>query len=128
MRRFVLLLPLALAACATEQESCINSVNREMRVLNNLIDETRMNVTRGYALEEKSEVVVIEKMCRTPQKDGTVVVTPCNETITNTIEVPKAIDLNAEQAKLDSLIQRRNAMEPNVSTAIQQCIAQYPET
>ncbi len=56
MNRLVLTLAiLTLAACATPQERCEARVTRELRTINELIDETRANLQRGYALETRTE-------------------------------------------------------------------------
>ena len=51
-----LVLPLVLAACATPRESCLSSVGQQGRVIDALISQTRGNVARGYAIEEREEL------------------------------------------------------------------------
>lgn len=129
MTKALLLLPLALtvAACATPRERCLNDANRELRVMASLIQETQENLARGYALDTRQEVTTIEKTCNVRQEDGSVLRTPCPEVITTDYQVPVAIDLNAEEAKLQSLLQRQTQMLAASQAAAQQCIATYPE-
>lgn len=127
MKRVFLLLPLALAACATPQEQCINRADDNLTVLNQLIATTQANIDRGFALVEKEQVVIVESTCASPQPDGSTVYTPCQETMVETTLVPTAIDLNAESAKLQSLLTRRSQEQQSVQNAIQQCRATYPE-
>lgn len=127
MRRALILLPLLLAACATPREQCINDVTRELRVLNGLVTETQQNISRGYALEEVQEVRVIRTTCTGNNDDGSTFTFPCEETQTFNRDVPVAIDLNAERAKLNSLLERQAQLERATDAAIQQCVATYPE-
>lgn len=128
MRPALFLLPLvALAACATPREQCINNVTRETRVLDSLINETRANLSRGYAIEETKDVRTLTRTCRGRNEDGSTFRYPCNETETFTTERPVAIDLNAERAKLESLLERQEQNRANANQAVAQCIATHPE-
>ena len=128
MRPALLVLPLAvLAACATPREQCISSVTRDLRILNALISETQGNLSRGYAIEESQEVRVLNRTCRAENDDGSVFRFPCDETETFTTTRPVAIDLNAEQAKLNSLLERQRAAKAASDQAVLQCIQSNPE-
>lgn len=128
MRKSLVLLPLILlAACGTPREQCIAGANSQVRVLDGLIAETRANISRGYALEEQQEIRVINSTCTGTNQDGTTFTFPCEDTQTRTRRVPVAIDLNAEQAKLASLEQRRAQEARAAEARIQQCVRQYPE-
>jgi len=129
MRSSLVLLPLlALAACATPREACIGSAQREMRVVNALVAETQGNIARGYAIEERQEIRTVRGSCPVFGPDGGQIgTTPCEQPETVTVKVPVAIDLNAEQAKLRSLLQRQAQMESQTQARIQQCIATNPE-
>lgn len=128
MRPALIMLPLiVLAACATPREQCINTATRDTKVLSSLIAETRGNLARGYALEERQEVRTRTRTCRGSNEDGSTFVYPCNETETFTSTVPVAIDLNAERAKLTSLEERFAQTQAASNQAVLQCIAAYPE-
>lgn len=129
MRRATLaLLPLAvLAACATPREQCISTVTRDARVLEQLINQTRGNLNRGYALEERQEIRTFPKRCTGENADGVEFTYRCDETRTITTEVPTAIDLNAERAKLASLETRYAQTKAAADQAVLQCISTYPE-
>ena len=128
MRAALILLPLvALAACGTPRERCINEVTSNQRTLNALIAETQANIDRGYALAERSDVVTIDRTCTQTLESGEQFRFPCDEVMTREYKVPVAIDLNAEQAKLQSLLQRREAMASTVKDGINQCVAIHPE-
>ena len=128
MRPALVLLPvIALAACATPREQCIADATRDTRVLSSLINETRANLSRGYALEERQDVRTVTRSCRAENKDGTAFLFPCNQTETFTTSVPVAIDLNAEQSKLASLEERFVLTQASSNQAVAQCIQIHPE-
>ena len=128
MRPALIVLPVvALAACATPREQCINDVTRETRILSSLIAETEGNIARGYALEERQEVRTINSRCSGSTPDGDEFTFPCKDTQTFTSTAPVAIDLNAERAKLASLQDRFVQMQATSNQAVAQCIRVHPE-
>lgn len=127
MRPFLLLLPLLLAACATPRETCIAEATRDLRVINALVAQTRANLERGYAIAEDEDLRTLYRTCRVENADGTTGVYTCPTTQVVTREVPVAIDLNAERAKLESLVERQAQLESAVQPALRQCMALYPQ-
>ncbi|MGB8815084.1 MAG: hypothetical protein WCC57_18035, partial [Paracoccaceae bacterium] len=57
---------LALTACGTPQEQCINRNTRDIRVIDRLIAETETNLSRGYALEEVTYYRHVWNRCGPP--------------------------------------------------------------
>jgi hypothetical protein len=131
MRRLALLSLLILTACGTPQEQCINRNTRDLRTIQSLVNETQANITRGYAIEEYTVYVPVWQICEIPvQTDPTKPAPPpryCFEQEPQTRTRPKAIDLRAEGAKLDSLLERRDQLARAAEPVIAQCKAQYPE-
>ncbi|MEJ6402834.1 hypothetical protein [Yoonia sp. 2307UL14-13] len=128
MRPALILLPLAaLAACATPREQCINNALRETRIVDALVNETRANIARGYAIEEDQEVRTVPRRCTGERSDGTEFRYWCNDVQTIETSRPVAIDLNAEQAKLESLLERQAQNRAASDQRITQCIAAHPE-
>ncbi|WP_296423150.1 hypothetical protein [Yoonia sp.] len=128
MRRAIFILPLlVLVACATPREACINDAIRDVRILDALIVQTRGNLARGYALEERQDVRTLRRTCRGRNEDGSTFIYRCDEVETFTTTVPVAIDLNAEREKLVSLEERQRQNRINADTAVGQCIAIHPE-
>ncbi len=128
MRPALIILPLVvLAACATPREQCINDVTRDTRVLSSLINETRANLARGYAIEERQEVRTVRSTCRGRDDEGESFRFRCDKTDTFKTTVPIAIDLNVERAKLASLEERFAQMQGTSNQAVAQCIAVHPE-
>jgi hypothetical protein len=128
MNKIVLILPLlALAACATPRESCISSAQRELRTVDSLIAQTQGNINRGYAVAEVQDVRTRRTRCTGTNADGSTFTFPCEETDTVRRQVPVAINIAEERAKLASLQQQRERLAPATQAAIQQCVALHPE-
>lgn len=128
MRAFLVLVPLvALAACATPREACIAGASHDLRVVNQLIAQTQANLARGYGLETRQDVVNVNRMCQAKQSDGSILRYPCDDIEVRDRRVPVALDLKAEQAKLDSLLKRQRELQTTTDAAIRQCVASYPE-
>ncbi|MFM7333432.1 MAG: hypothetical protein ACKO1H_03310 [Tabrizicola sp.] len=130
MKRLAILALGGLAACGTPQEQCINRNTRDLRTVDQLIAETQGNLGRGYAFET---VTVYEDewvYCpQAPVAEGQPTPPPrlCLDERPVTEKRPKAIDLNAEARKLDSLQAKRRDLARQAEGVIAQCKAQYPE-
>ena len=122
-----LLAALALAACETPRESCLSSASRELTVVDSLIRETQGNLQRGYAIDRDQVVSVDHDFCRVQRRDGSVRLRPCDRTHVQNVRRPVAVDLRAEQAKLDSLLERRAALASQTAARQRACVATYPE-
>ena len=134
MRALILPGLLFLAACGTPQQQCIARETRDLRVVDRLIDETQGNLDRGYAFEEVT-VFTTEYVDCTPQvvvPEGAPVPVVerrlCLEDVPETVQRPVAIDLAAEQRKLDSLLIKRRDLLARAEGVIAACKAAYPET
>ncbi len=127
MRRILFVLPLLAAACATPREACISQASSDLRTLNSLIAETQANIARGFTYVTKQEVITTKSFCELTNQDGSISTYPCDDVETIEHREPVAIDLNVEQAKLSSMIQRQKVLESQVNAAVQQCVATYPE-
>ena len=114
------------AACATPREACLSQVNKDQRVLERLVVDTRSNLERGYAIETQQKIREVRAVCKSTLPDGTVINIRCKQTQVREVRVPVAIDLNAERAKLASLEERQQQMQANAQVARQQCLAANP--
>ena len=117
MRRYLVLFLLPLAACATPQEACISNATKDIRVLDKLIATTRGNVNRGYAIETQEFFETEKQVCG--EVGGKKVY--CDVAVADTRDVPVAIDLNAEQSKLNSLVTKRDQLVVQAESVIAQC-------
>lgn len=129
MRQFIFALPLlALAACETPREACINDVARELRTVNALIAQTRGNLDRGFALERRQETREVRSTCRGVTESGESVRVRCDETRVRNVNVPVTIDLAQERVKLQQLQSRQANLQRQTQQSIAQCQALYPES
>jgi hypothetical protein len=128
-----LILMVLLAACGTPQEQCINRETRDLRVVERLIAETQGNLDRGYAFEEVTVYstewvdctpqVVVPEGQPVPEVDRKL----CLDDVPETVRRPVAIDLGAEQRKLDSLIVKRRDLTARAQAVVAACKEAYPE-
>lgn len=123
---------LALAACGTPQERCINRASAESRNLQALLAEVDGNLARGYAYETYEVPVASWDMCGYDtfrRRDGAMVSRPhmCLDTDTVTARRPVPIDPQSEKRKRDALIARLNALRPQLDANLAACRATYPE-
>lgn len=130
MKRLSFLVLGLLAACGTPQEQCIARNTRDLRTVDRLITETEGNLQRGFALET---VTRFEDYWGTCIERGTVggelvaLTRPCLQERSFTEQRPKAIDLNAEARKLESLKAKRGDLARDAKPVIAQCKAEFPE-
>lgn len=132
MRRLSVLVLVALAACGTPQEQCINRETREIRSLQRLLGEVEGNLARGYAWEEYEVPMTRWEVCgydRITRRDGSVIEKPrmCLEDYTVTRQRQVAIDPAAESRKAEGLRKKIKQLTPQAQAAIAACKAQYPE-
>lgn len=120
---------LALAACATPQERCINGLTGEISTLDRLIAESRAVIARGYGYQ--TDVVMmpdwVDCTPRPTQANPTPKARMCFEDVPQEMRRAVAVDLDAEQAKLASMERRRAEKARAVAPAIEVCRATYPE-
>lgn len=130
MRSILILLPVTLlAACGTPQERCISRETRDLRVVERLAEETRLNIDRGYAMEEYTVIVPEWEQCeqRFDKEGKPLPPRMCLEDREETRTRPVAIDLNAESAKLESLLAKRDQLRREAASRVESCRQLYPE-
>ncbi len=130
MKRLLLLTLATLAACGTPQEQCINRNTRDLRTVDRLIEESEGNLARGYAIETVTVYEDYWAYCeQPPPAEGEPAPPPrlCLDERPVTKEQAKAIDLNEEARKLDSLRTKRKELARQAEKVIAACKAQYPE-
>lgn len=127
MNRVILLLPLAIAACATPREQCIGDSLRQVRTLSALAQETRANIARGYGIEEYQEVREVRVSCNKIDDGGVVYSTFCDEVEVTDRTRPVALNLAEEQQKLQSLENRIRQEQQQVDARIAACNSAFPE-
>ena len=123
MRRIVILALLPLAACGTPREACISRATKDLRVVDRLIVASQTNLDRGYAIGTQSYITHERELCGKSKGKNIY----CSVPVTAQRKVPVAINLNDEQAKLDSLIEKREQLELRTSATISQCRISHQE-
>ena len=130
MKRLLLLTIATLAACGTPQEQCISRNTRDLRTVDRLIAESEGNLARGYAFETVTVYEDYWAYCPQPAPaEGQPAQPPrlCLDERAVSEKRPKAIDLNEEARKLDSLKAKRMQLARQAEAVTAQCKAQYPE-
>ncbi len=125
--RSLALLPLLglLAACATPQQRCVAEGTKDLRVVRSLIDETRQNLDRGYALTSETTVTPRFRVCTGTGSGGTVA-RGCWDDRVIQRDKPVSIDAAAERRKLAELERKERELARRASDRARQCQAQYP--
>lgn len=128
MRRALALpLLLALSACGTPQEQCIRRETADLRTLDRLIRETEGNLERGFAFEEYQTWEWDTFTCYRPDETGRMQPETCERRVSVLDTRPVAINLEAEQAKLDSMRAKRVDLARRAAAATEACRQAYPE-
>jgi hypothetical protein len=124
-RKYLSLLLLPLAACATPQEQCVAAATQDLRVLDALIVETRANIQRGYGVEE--EIVPSNGFTYCFGNWGyNSGINFCSNPGTTTVERAVTIDLDEERKKLRGLEQSRRDAVTRTERALAACEARFP--
>lgn len=128
----LILLPLlALSACGTKQEQCIQRNTTEFRTVSALLAEVEGNLARGYAWEERQVMGTEWSQCRryyrTSEGDRIVRYHPCLRDTIDTERYRVPIDPASEQRKRDNLAARKSELSRSASAVIDACRAAYPE-
>lgn len=126
------LLPLlALTACGTPQEQCIQRNTSEYRTVSALLADVEGNLARGYAWDERQVRGTEWADCRQiiRNKDGERVVRyrPCLRDTVETERFRVPIDPASEQRKRDNLSARKVELSRSANAVIAACRAAYPE-
>ena len=118
-----------LSACGTPQEQCIAASTHDLHVVAQLIRQTQTNISRGYAMQSVTKTMPAYVDCTPHPTDAN----PNPETQmcwvdqAQTVQQPVAIDLKAEQQKLDGLIAKRGQLIQQSTSAVALCKQEYPE-
>lgn len=126
-------LVLALAACATPQQRCADAATRDLRVVDGLIAQSRLNLERGYGVRERTDFVPDWSWCNGPgyvrDRYGNLRPAPprmCWDDRPVTRRYPVAIDLAAERRKLAELEAKRGQLAAQARKDVAECQALNP--
>jgi hypothetical protein len=115
---------LTLAGCS-EQQMCINKATREVRTLDRLINESEMNLARGYRMEDETVMFHRFVVCGPVGQNGRPYM--CFEPEEQTVQRPVPIDPTVEKRTLANMKAKRAALVKPVSASVAECKLVYPE-
>ena len=125
------LLLLALSACGTPQERCINRNTAELRTVSSLLAEVEGNLARGYAWEERvttrSVFTTCNRVVRDKEGNRRIIADTCWRDVTDTQRFRVPIDPAAETRKAEALRARQAELAPHARAVIAACKEAYPE-
>lgn len=124
MRWLIPLAFLPLVAACSEQQMCISRATKDLRQVQSFVAEAEGNLARGYALVEKEYIDYDLEKCGEKEDSSPIY---CRVPEIRTRTQPKAIDLDAEAAKLAALKKKEAQLQLQAEAATEACIAQYPE-
>lgn len=116
---------LTLAGCS-EQQMCINKATREVRTLDRLINESEMNLARGYRMEDETVMFHRWVVCGPVGNNGRPYM--CFEPEEQTVQRPVPIDPIVEKRTLANMKAKRAALMKPASASVAECKRVYPET
>ncbi|MEM9434274.1 MAG: hypothetical protein AAGA12_10155 [Pseudomonadota bacterium] len=120
MKPALFILPVFAAACVDAGQDCHAKAVRDLSIIRALIAETEATVARGYAIRTETSSVVYSDFCL-----GTALETSdfafCNRTAPVTKKRPVAIDLSAEQGKLEDLKVKEADLARKAAIELQTC-------
>ena len=108
----LLVLLLALAACADPRAACLSRANAELRAIDEEIVEIQVSLARGYRVSPGSTVSAGLAVCA---RDSPVTVCLGGDRALSERRI--AIDRRAEEARLRALEARRPGAEANAARA-----------
>ena len=127
MRVLIALLPvLALVACATPREACLDAATRDARVISALIAQTEGNIARGYGLSQRQVLRNTLRACHDDDRAGEGLNSFCRGVRASTVTVPRAVDLAEEERKLAQLRARLAAITDRTEAQVAACRMRYP--
>ncbi|MGB0902006.1 hypothetical protein [Halocynthiibacter sp.] len=111
-----------MAGCATPYEQCVSFAHRDLYQTQKDIQFLESNIRRGYAVHSQSVPYTVAKECLNENEEPF----RCDEVNYHTIETPVAIDISAEQRKLDRARADLPALRAEVAREVRGCQRQYP--
>ncbi|WP_102226259.1 hypothetical protein [Acidimangrovimonas sediminis] len=125
-------LMLALAACATPQQQCIDRETRDLQVVSRLIAQLETDLARGYTLKAHRVRDVQWVPCgpfpRPRDRHGRPIGPDmCLAEVGRTVERPAAFDMAAARKELAQLKVKRRELERRAGPAIAACRQAYPD-
>ena len=116
-----LLVLFAMAGCAAQPSACSSTAARDLRTLDTLIAESRENLARGYAIGSRTGRGNSSVNVCLGNSSRNVGVSFCSGGNGARRTGPVAIDLDAERAKLESMLQKRPVLASRAAADAAAC-------
>jgi len=127
--RLVLALPLvvALAGCTDARQQCLAEATHDLRVIDGLIAETELAISRGYGERVETVSYPYYGYCGGYGHGyhGHLSISLCHDFYPRSRVVPVAIDIAEERRKLASLRGKRPEVVARTKEAVRQCNAAH---
>lgn len=127
-RAFAFLTLATLIGCVDPQQACLDRADRDLRVVQHLIDETEANLGRGYAIERETKIVNYTQLCLGPHRRHAPGDLFCDRSRVVTTRDPVAIDPTTERRKLQSLKRKEKELQARTQSALASCEDGEPVT
>lgn len=108
---------LLLAACAAPRENCEADARRELDLIDALIAETELNITRGYRIEREADVRNVLRLCLEPGARLPL----CSGPEAAVRDRPVPVIRSEERARLETLKDRRRELLGPTEVALAAC-------
>ncbi len=111
-----------LSACVDEYQQCVRNNSKDLSVVNELITQSQITISRGYGYETLVSTEVQEVICLTDLGEQAT----CLVEVGTTYKSPVALDLDAERRKLSQLLDQQKILQTRLAQATKACAATYP--
>ncbi|ANT63043.1 hypothetical protein AYJ57_21455 (plasmid) [Salipiger sp. CCB-MM3] len=131
MKYFALPLLLALGACASTQEVCIDRAGERLNAIQERIETAEGNISRGYAIHVSEEPRASVGFCTGNGYGGgyhsNIGISTCIGTDNGPREQAVAIDVSEERAKLEQLREAFAQEQVTYQAQVAQCRSAFPD-
>ncbi|MEP5762069.1 MAG: hypothetical protein ABJ327_22715 [Litoreibacter sp.] len=117
---FVFPIIVALAACASPQQRCVDGASKDLNIVQALISDTEATIARGYAIQTTERQLIYTDFCIGHGRRS-VGVTWCNRSQPVIEKTPIAVDLDAERRKLNDLRVKEAELRSSTASEVQRC-------
>lgn len=131
MKYIALPLLLALGACASTQEVCIDQAGERLNAIQERIETAEGNIARGYAIHVSEEPRASVGFCTGTgygrRYHGNIGISTCIGTDNGPRGQAVAIDVSEERAKLEQLRKTFAREQVTYQAQVAQCRTAFPE-
>jgi hypothetical protein len=130
MRRYLVApVLLALTACASPQQQCIQQTSGQLATLDAQIAEAQANLSRGFAVVDSTNTTANMQRCfaGSAVNNANSAHRGCIGTSNPTVQRTVPVNRQAETQRLAALQKQRDAVAVHAAPAIADCKARFPQ-